>query len=976
MAETKNKLQKDTDNKKTFLEKSKTAFESEMALFERFFQSISHHAQTHKQITLNNIEAVDERLQALKAQVSQLQDSILYHDETVIVDRQEIIAETEAKVHTNNTLILDFDRSHADDIVDTLDYLNKALIQVKFDFFDTFRRNYLDVIGENQDYFAYIESKSSEFQEVLERHQEEIISTFLALNEEIAHMDDGITDIIKKKNETIQNIDTFFSREMKHYLDNQLMFSPVDDPTSIDIQALISDKIVQYNTFKKHLEAQNERMISHLKAKSQYLNQELTSRLLEQQSLQLIGKSSFFEDPDKNLRILKEELLTADNESDKQKVQRLARAVSVLKDHQAIREATEKKAAALAKSQRRFLNRMLEEYLIESTRTLNDLERTLSLYKNLMDYDTFLAQAIGDDSTKIVKVELDHLAVLAMNKELKLNIDFDINSINIKTKINEIEAKLVYQVKKQILLQQVELIDLVANIQTYIAERKALVFAAKNMVQRERILIDRLETAMNYHLEYLHEIASLNRKWNSEVLDQMIANIRGQETYNIHVAEAASRVKLGLKEYDMKALHFKTMYENELSYLVMQSSRVQEENAIHNEFLLTTLENQMRFAKEQIDLANSEFRLRAEAIIKAVDEERDYFNAVIENAEQKYQKKIKDLENHYQSVLYKILHLIEETADLKIHKLLEKDLDKLRNEYENQVISVLEQLEKDQKVIQTKRRLRDLDAHLDDALKDAEILRDDTIKEMKEQYTFAKDRYDALKPYLEQKVNILDPTFYNGFESINKRLKYKLKVAEVELDEATSHLLDEYVKTYFTEKPNFDESALRQKIDDLSLIRDNARTSYAEKMNRLEEAVQAEFEAYHDAINKHNDDKLSLISSINSKRDQTIAELQIELDATDRDNREKQDLLMVQHGQQVQNLTKEYESGRSSNHHFREEIASEFSKLMNSYKSYIKFAKKNPDIRDIFRFVTKDANRKLRRNLKSIRQRSKKDPYV
>ncbi|MFA5466788.1 MAG: hypothetical protein WC251_02945, partial [Candidatus Izemoplasmatales bacterium] len=150
MAETKNKLQKDTDNKKTFLEKSKTAFESEMALFERFFQSISHHAQTHKQITLNNIEAVDERLQALKAQVSLLQDSILYHDETVIVDRQEIIAETEAKVHTNNTLILDFDRSHADDIVDTLDYLNKALIQVKFDFFDTFRRNYLDVLGENQ----------------------------------------------------------------------------------------------------------------------------------------------------------------------------------------------------------------------------------------------------------------------------------------------------------------------------------------------------------------------------------------------------------------------------------------------------------------------------------------------------------------------------------------------------------------------------------------------------------------------------------------------------------------------------------------------------------------------------------------------------------------------------------------------------------------------------------------------------------
>ena len=61
MAETKNKLQQELDNKKTFLEKSKTAFESELALFERFFQSITHHAQTHRQITLNN-EAIEERL--------------------------------------------------------------------------------------------------------------------------------------------------------------------------------------------------------------------------------------------------------------------------------------------------------------------------------------------------------------------------------------------------------------------------------------------------------------------------------------------------------------------------------------------------------------------------------------------------------------------------------------------------------------------------------------------------------------------------------------------------------------------------------------------------------------------------------------------------------------------------------------------------------------------------------------------------
>ncbi|NLZ61977.1 MAG: hypothetical protein GX904_04180, partial [Acholeplasmataceae bacterium] len=822
MAETKNKLQQELDNKKTFLEKSKTAFESELALFERFFQSITHHAQTHRQITLNNIEAIEERLISLKEQAAQLKDSIIYHDETVIVDRQEIIAQTEAKVHANNVSILDFDRAHADDLVDTLDYLNKALIQVKVNFFDSFRRHFLDVIVENQDYYAYIEKVSNQFQNILSRHQEEIINTFLSLNEEITHMDDGITDIIKRKNETIQNIETFFTREMKNYLDNQLMFSPVADPTSIDIQALVSDKIVQYNTFKKHLESQNAKMIAHLNEKASYLIKEIKERLLEQKSLELTGTADFFTDPQANLIVLKTRLLEAEAQKDKHEAEKLALAVETLNQYRLLEEHAEKRARFLARKQRRYLNRMLKEYLIESAKTMNNLERTLSLYQNLMDYDTFLAQAIGDDSTKIIKAELDHLEILAMNKELKLNIDFDINSINIKTKINEVENKLIYQVKKQMLLQQIELIELIADIQISILDKKAMVFTTKNMVQRERILIDRLETAMNYHLEYLHQVAGLNRAWNSEVLELIIADIRGRETYNIHVVEAASKVKLGLKEYDMKALHFKTMFENELSYLVMQSSRVSEENAIHNEFLLTTLENQMRFTKEQIDLANIEYRLRVEAIIKAVDEERAYFNEFIESAEQKYHKNITILENEYQVELYKNLHMLEETKDLKIQKLLNKDLEKLRKGYEASQIQILEALEKDQKIIQTKRRLRDLDAHLEDALKDAETLRDDTIQEMKEQYTFAKDRYDALKPYLDQKVNILDPTFYQTLESINKRLRYKLKTAEIELENETQAFLDEYVKIYFMEMPDSDNATLRMKIDELSTARDNA----------------------------------------------------------------------------------------------------------------------------------------------------------
>ncbi len=437
MAEAKDKLQKDYTNKQTYLEKTSQAFRTEMALFERFFAAINKHAKTHRQITLNNLEEVETRLADLKAQAANLKDAIFFHEETVIVDRQQIIAQTEAKVHDDNYLLLDYDRAHADELIDTLDYLNKALIKVKFDFFETFQKTYLDVIIQNEDYFNYIETKSMEFQESLARHQDQVSGIFLALNEEITHMDDGITDIIKKKNETIGRIEAFYNKEMKFFLDNQLMFSPASDPTSIDIQALLSDKIVQFNTFRKHLESQNVAMIEHLRRKYAYVNAELTRQLLATRSRELLGVDDFFTDPACNLKRLQETLLEAETTGDKRLAARLARACRILAKHEALAKEAKAEAGQLLRSYRRFSNRMLTEYICESARTISDLERTLNLFQRLLEYDTFLAQAIGDDSSKIIKAELDHLAILAMNKELRINIDFDINSANIKTKINE-----------------------------------------------------------------------------------------------------------------------------------------------------------------------------------------------------------------------------------------------------------------------------------------------------------------------------------------------------------------------------------------------------------------------------------------------------------------------------------------------------------------------------------------------------------
>ena len=54
-----------------------------------------------------------------------------------------------------------------------------------------------------------------------------------------------------------------------------------------------------------------------------------------------------------------------------------------------------------------------------------------------------------------------------------------------------------------------------------------MVFTAKNMVNANGC-DDRLETAMNYH-RYLHQVAGLNRAWNSEVLELINRGYRGRD---------------------------------------------------------------------------------------------------------------------------------------------------------------------------------------------------------------------------------------------------------------------------------------------------------------------------------------------------------------------------------------------------------------------------------------------------------------
>jgi len=961
-----NRVQTDIDNGKVYRDTLSDSYKDEVKLYEDFFNKISHRASTHRQITLNNLDEIEEKLKYLKSQAFELKNSYFFHDEYTIVDRQEIIATTETMVQEQNKMFLDFHYEDKSELIDTVDFLNKALIQLKSTFFDKYQRNYLGDVLYNEKFFDYFQDASNRFNQILTAHEEDILSMFVKLNEDIKNMDDSVSEIIKKKNRQTTAINHFYEQEMKNYIDNQFVFSAASDPTSIDIQALVSDKIRQFEAFKNHVALEDRKITSMLKREQDKLYQSVLSRHLSRRSNLMTDSLSFFQNPEQSINEIKDTIERARKNKDRTLLKNANRQYQKAKEYVKIKSNCEQKAKHLVSHFERDKRNVILEYRLESNKVITELDQYLHLYQALMNKDTFLAQAIGDYSSKIIKDELNKLSMLQQNKELKTNINFDIESLKIKSKINELEMNMIYEVKRQMLIQELEIIDTITDIHQYIVDNKVTFFINKNQIQKESLSISRMEEAMNTHLAYLHETANINREWQSLLSGKLITQTRFDETHHIHVSEAASKIKLVLKEYDIKALHFETMLQNEMSYLVMQSSRVSEETEIHHEFVLTTYLNQMRFANEQMELAESEFRLRLEAIQAAINEEKTYFEDLIKNEMRVFDEEKNRMEDEFQAKLYQNRHLLTETSDRKIHKILEKEFLQLKKYRDDFLDRYAKNIGKNDLIVNARRRIVELDEEYIEAADDAINLREETIVQMTDVYQEASKRYETLKPYLENKMNILEPEFYQALKRINDRHHFKLKLAESYLDEASSLLIDEYRKVFFEEQQAPDLSVYEKMMNDLIQARENAEKQYSAKMQLIEDNYQIKVKVFDDELAKLQKSQLVMKQTVLQKNDVTKKSLELELAQVNNQYTLAKDAHGNKLKQQTKNLTSEYQEALVNSEKFIASLSYDFRKLLQSYEPYIKLQRKDKQFRKLMHTNAKVFHKQAKQNEKKI----------
>jgi len=273
-------------------------------------------------------------------------------------------------------------------------------------------------------------------------------------------------------------------------------------------------------------------------------------------------------------------------------------------------------------------------------------------------------------------------------------------------------------------------------------------------------------------------------------------------------------------------------------------------------------------------------------------------------------------------------------------------------------------------------RLKNLDDHLEEALEEAMALRDETIEEMQGIYNNAKERYEYLKVYLVNKVNPLEPTFFDTLERMKKRYEFKLKLAEAELDNKTKDLLDEYLKLYYREQPELDQNVLSNYIIEIQNEKDKIVKEYQMEIHYIDNEYQKNVEQLNVERDIIIEEAKRIKEDLIKKEEAEIYQKQLELQMLESRYQQQQNDKRSFYEAEVDNLTKEYNLTLTESKKYILDLSQSFDKVLSTYKPYVKLTKTNRRIRLIVKKTDKEIQKKEKIELKRLARKIRRNPLL
>lgn len=916
------KLDKENYSGSDYLSKFDQSSKDELTFFNEFKSRIDHQIKSNRHITINNVKALDQSLSEIREKAKELTDSIINHDDYMIVEKQKIISKALKKIHNYHQEVYQLESDALEDRVYSIENLHNHLIETNLDYFNTYKLFLSGTIDNVHLNYDFLKQKNEQFNYIIEKHFKEVTSSFKTLDEKINDIDEDIKVLIETKSFREDVLDEFFNIEIQNLLESQYNFCINEDPYSDDIAHLTEQKKEQFSQFKQFIERQENRLIQNYKdeieeAFKRYYHQKYNQNHQQLQSEKFAKR--------KIKPLLKEKM-------------------NIIYDF--------KKANHITKM---------------------SLKLALDLYLNFYKTDPFLAQIYFDQGSRVISKEVDFTRLYKLNKSLKYQIYYTHKLTEMNFNITLSEHQFVHHLKNQFLSQEIDIINMIKDIKVFFIEHQSSIDASQIALKRDKLYILFLNDLVNAYIDCQIKKESINRQFLSEFTQIANRNVHTKADYDIALIDKTSDILLAVKESQIDTMHFKHLYENEKRMLLIQQNRLESENHINYDLLVTTLKNQMRFAKDQIILAEEEFKLRLSAIVHNIDSERIHYYDMITHEVELKEESAQSEFSSYQKNVYDLIAEIEHAKDQKLINKLEKELTQVKETYRKHINDILYRFQHNERIVLYKKRLNELDMYLEDAYLSASKLRDATITEMDEIYRYAEAKLSELENNVDPHAYPLDDILYESLQESKKRLNEKLKYAELTLEHKIENSIEVYKKAYFETNIKYDSQEILDLLDvyqnDLTMVNhqyhqtlDKINVNYSLRTESFNNEILALQQQYQFKINQVIDTKNTIIKQKNdeiNKRD-----IQFNKDVV---------LLKKKHQNHLNELLEEYLKNIDDNQKFNHRLDHQYRKLTNQYNPYIKYSRKSKNIRKIYKHVlkknkieSKDIVKQIKKDIKHL----------
>lgn len=428
--------------------------------------------------------------------------------------------------------------------------------------------------------------------------------------------------------------------------------------------------------------------------------------------------------------------------------------------------------------------------------SLRDLELKYIKDKHKLEYEKAYEDIQFQEAKILHKIKTDYDGLTGdyeINKKRVQNIK---ELVNLKSKlVGEIhKLRLELRYTELDLMKQNDLLELniYDAIKPLFKELKDIELTRTNLIKQEIETHELIHLEQDFKLKKAiedikldHEVHHIDKdiliKRNGTLIDIQ----KEIEELNSDLIYQESLIAIAKKEHELQLIKVQSLYENERSLAEEQKERINLGIKVNETFVKTTLQNQLLFAEQQIQCADSEYDIRIESINLTFEQEVTYAQKKIDYYKQKYEyeknKLEKDLEDKLEDLNYKLLLF----TDHKDNKEIQDKIDEFTAHYNKLIKDITEKEQQDAEIIRYEKVITEAKNRQELAINEANTIKQQTIDSFKSLYDATKIKYDELLEENNEQQGIIPLLAETTKESSDSRLQQATKEADQLFEERT-----------------------------------------------------------------------------------------------------------------------------------------------------------------------------------------------